>query len=62
MGYIWLFLLQVSLSGICDPLDIFFLNKIHSYVILQHSFNPHTSGLGAGLAVVAVNKQGFGGE
>lgn len=41
---------------------IFFLNKIRSYMILQHSFNPHTSGLDAGLAVVAVNQQSFGGE
>lgn len=61
MGYIWLFLLQVSLSGICAPLD-FYLNRSRSYIILQRSSNPRTSGLGVGLAVIAIYKQCFGGE
>lgn len=61
MGCIWLFLLQVSLSGICAPLD-FYLNKSRSYTILQRSSNPRTSGLGVGLAVIAIYKQCFGGE
>ena len=39
------------------PLLDFFLNKSRAYMIPQRSSNPHTSGLGVGLAVVAVHSK-----